>query len=39
LTTQQAIDALVQQELVTKDHGFVVISEPFLAEWIRRNAS
>jgi len=25
--------------LVIKDHGFVVISEPFLAEWIRRNAS
>jgi uncharacterized protein len=37
-TTQKAIDALIQQELVTKDHGFVAISEPFLAEWIRRNA-
>jgi uncharacterized protein len=37
-TTQKAIDALIQQELVAKDHGFVAISEPFLAEWIRRNA-
>jgi uncharacterized protein len=37
-TTQKAIDALIRQELATKDDGFVVISEPFLAEWIRRNA-
>ena len=33
-TTQKAIDALVQQELATRDAGFVRISEPFLAEWI-----
>ena len=37
-TTQKATDALIQQELVTKDRGFVAISEPFFAEWIRRNA-
>ena len=30
--------AVIRQELATKDDGFVVISEPFLAEWIRRNA-
>jgi hypothetical protein len=38
-TTQKAIDALIQQELVTKDDGFVVISEPFLAHWIRAETS
>ena len=37
-TTQKAIDALVQQELVTRDGGHVRISEPFLAEWIARYA-
>lgn len=37
-TTQKAINALVQQEIVTRDEGFVRISEPFYAEWIRRNA-
>ena len=37
-TTQKALDALTRQELVAKDDGFVVISEPFLADWIRRNA-
>jgi uncharacterized protein len=34
-TTQKAINALIQQELVTKHDGFVALSEPFLAEWIR----
>jgi hypothetical protein len=34
-TTQKAVNALIQQELVTKHDGFVVISEPFLADWIR----
>jgi uncharacterized protein len=34
-TTQKTVNALVQQELVTKHDGFVVISEPFLADWIR----
>jgi uncharacterized protein len=34
-TTQKTVDALVQQELVTKRDGFVAISEPFLAHWIR----
>ena len=37
-TTQKAIDALVHQEIVAKDGGFVRISEPFYAEWIQRNA-
>jgi AAA+ ATPase superfamily predicted ATPase len=35
---QNAIDALVEQELVSKDRGFVRICEPFYDEWIRRNA-
>ncbi len=34
-TTQKAVDALIRQELVTKRDGFVVISEPFFADWIR----
>ena len=34
-TTQKAVNALIQQELVTKHDGFVAISEPFLADWIR----
>lgn len=34
-TTQKALNALIQQELVTKHDGFVVISEPFFADWIR----
>ena len=34
-TTQKTVNALIQQELVTKHNGFVVISEPFLADWIR----
>jgi hypothetical protein len=34
-TTQKTVNALIQQELVTKRDGFVVISEPFLADWIR----
>jgi hypothetical protein len=34
-TTQKTVNALIQQELVTKHDGFVVISEPFLADWIR----
>jgi uncharacterized protein len=37
-TTQKAIDAMVQQEIVTRDKGFVRIAEPFYGEWIRRNA-
>jgi AAA+ ATPase superfamily predicted ATPase len=36
---QKAVEALVQQELVTRDRGFVRISEPFYDEWIRRNLS
>jgi hypothetical protein len=36
---QKAVDALVQQEIVTKDRGFVRICEPFYDEWIRRNFS
>jgi hypothetical protein len=36
-TTQKTVDALIQRELVTKKDGFVTISEPFLADWIRRN--
>jgi AAA+ ATPase superfamily predicted ATPase len=35
---QNAIDALVEQEIVTKERGFVRICEPFYDEWIRRNA-
>jgi hypothetical protein len=34
-TTQKTVNALIRQELVTKRDGFVVISEPFLADWIR----
>lgn len=34
---QNAVDALVEQEIVTKDRGFVRICEPFYDEWIRRN--
>jgi hypothetical protein len=34
-TTQKTVNALVQQEQVTKHDGFVSISEPFLADWIR----
>jgi uncharacterized protein len=37
-TTQKAIDALVKQELVTRDRGEVRIAEPFYAEWIGQNA-
>lgn len=37
-TTQKAINALAQQELVARDSGFVSIAEPFYAEWIGRNA-
>ncbi|HEX4735367.1 MAG TPA: ATP-binding protein [Thermoleophilaceae bacterium] len=35
---QNAVDALVEQEIVSKDRGFVRICEPFYDEWIRRNA-
>jgi uncharacterized protein len=37
-TVQRSIETLAQQELVARDNGFVRISEPFFAEWIRRNA-
>jgi hypothetical protein len=37
-TTQKAIDALVQQEIVTRQDGYVRIAEPFYAEWIAQNA-
>jgi hypothetical protein len=37
-TTQKAIDALVHQELATRDRGFVRIAEPFYAQWLRENA-
>jgi hypothetical protein len=36
-TTQKAIDALVQQEIVSRDRGAVRICEPFYAEWITWN--
>ena len=36
--TQKAVDALVTQEIVAKDRGFVRIAEPFYADWIRREA-
>jgi hypothetical protein len=35
---QNAVDALVEQEIVAKERGFVRICEPFYDEWIRRNA-
>ena len=35
---QNAVDALVEQEIVSKDRGFVRICEPFYDEWIRRNS-
>jgi AAA+ ATPase superfamily predicted ATPase len=35
---QNAVDALVEQEIITKERGFVRICEPFYDEWIRRNA-
>jgi hypothetical protein len=35
---QNAVDALVEQEIISKDRGFVRICEPFYDEWIRRNA-
>jgi hypothetical protein len=34
---QKAVEALVQQETVSKDRGFARICEPFYDEWIRRN--
>lgn len=37
-TTQKVIDALVKEELVGRENGTVWISEPFLGEWIVRNA-
>ena len=37
-TTQKAIDALVHQEILAKQAGFVRIAEPFYTEWIQRNA-
>ena len=35
---QNAVDALVEQEIISKDRGFARICEPFYDEWIRRNA-
>lgn len=35
-TTQKALQALEREELVARSGGFAEISEPFLAEWIRR---
>ena len=35
-TVQKALEALEREELVARDGGFAEISEPFLAEWIRR---
>jgi hypothetical protein len=37
-TVQKALEALEREELVARDGGFAEISEPFLAEWIRREA-
>jgi hypothetical protein len=37
-TTQKAIGALAQQEIVANKDGFVRISEPFYGDWIVRNA-
>jgi len=35
---QNAVEGLVEQEIVAKEGGFVRICEPFYDEWIRRNA-
>jgi AAA+ ATPase superfamily predicted ATPase len=35
-TVQKALEALEREELVARDGGYAEISEPFLAEWIRR---
>jgi AAA+ ATPase superfamily predicted ATPase len=37
-TTQRAVGALVQQEVVSRDGGLLRICEPFYAEWIVRNS-
>jgi uncharacterized protein len=37
-TIQKAVKALVQQEIVASDRGFVRICEPFYAEWIQRSS-
>jgi AAA+ ATPase superfamily predicted ATPase len=36
-TIQTSIKALVKQEILSADRGFVQICEPFYAEWIERN--
>jgi hypothetical protein len=35
-SVQKAMSALERDELVTRRRGFAAISEPFLAEWVRR---
>jgi hypothetical protein len=35
-TVQKALEALERDELISRQAGFVEISEPFLAEWIVR---
>lgn len=37
-TIQKALEALEREELVARSHGRTHISEPFLAEWVRRAA-
>lgn len=37
-SVQKALDALEREELVGRDRGRAWIAEPFLPEWIRRNA-
>jgi AAA+ ATPase superfamily predicted ATPase len=37
-TIQKSVAALVQQEVVTAERGFVRICEPFYSEWIQRNS-
>lgn len=35
-TVQRALEALERDELITRDGGLAEISEPFLAQWIKR---
>ncbi|HEU4978198.1 MAG TPA: ATP-binding protein [Solirubrobacteraceae bacterium] len=37
-SVQKALDALEREELIGRERGRAWIAEPFLAEWIRRNA-
>jgi uncharacterized protein len=37
-TVQKALQALEREELIARDGGYAEISEPFLAQWIAREA-